>query len=121
MHGQRYLVQQLMYGADRHHLYLRLDFERPVTDARIHFNFQRAAFDVEIVNGEARLGATELKVEVAYRRVFELKVALAAIQAHVGDRVPLQVSIWQGALPLDALPQDGWLRLETAEPGEWPV
>jgi len=33
--------------------------------------------------------------------------------------VPLQLSLWQDALPLDALPHEGWIRLSTAEPSEW--
>jgi len=58
-------------------------------------------------------------VSAAFGKVLELKVPLAAIQVRPGDRAPLQLSVWEGALPLDAMPRDGWLRLETAEPGDW--
>ncbi|MCC6588182.1 MAG: glycoside hydrolase [Bryobacterales bacterium] len=120
MHGQRFVIDRLLYGADRQNLYLRLDFEQPLTDARIHFNFQHQEFDVEIRGQELKVTG-DGAAEVAYQKVLELKVPLHGIDAHPGDRVSLQLSVWQGALPLDAMPRDGWLRLDTAEPGEWPI
>jgi len=118
MHGQGYLVQQLFYGADRHNLYVRLDFEQPVDGVRVHFNFQTAQFDIEIAGKSAQVSG-DVPVVAAFGKVLEMKLPLAAIRVRPGDRAPLQLSVWRGALPLDALPLDGWLRLETAEPGDW--
>jgi hypothetical protein len=33
-----------------------------------------------------------------------------------GQGVRFQFSIWQGGLPLEAVPQSGWLELRTTEP-----
>jgi len=120
MHGQRYLVQQLLYGADQQNLYLRLDFEEPADGVRIHFNFQTGEFDIEIAEQAAHVSGA-VPVEAVYGKVLEMKVPLESIPVRPGDSTRLQLSVWQGSLPLDALPREGWLKLETAEPGEWPI
>jgi hypothetical protein len=33
----------------------------------------------------------------------------------------LQISLWKDGLPVDALPQEGWIEVSTAEPIEWPL
>lgn len=118
MHGQQFAVSQLLYGADRHNLYLRLDLEGVADGARVHFNFQAVEFDIEVGSRGAQV-AGDIPVVAAFGSVLEVKVPLAAIQVQPGHWAPLQLSVWQGALPLDALPPDGWLRLETAEPVDW--
>jgi hypothetical protein len=79
-----------------------------------------------------RAHATEMKlvatatgdtrpVEVAFRKTLELRVALDALGVSDGGRVQFQFSLWQGGLPMDAIPQQGWLELAVAEPSEWEV
>ena len=107
-----------MLFRSRHNLYVRLDFEEAVDGVRIHFNFRAARFDIEVAGKKVEVSG-DVAVSAAFGKVLELKVPLAAIQVRPGDRAPLQLSVWEGALPLDAMPRDGWLRLETAEPGDW--
>jgi hypothetical protein len=77
-----------------------------------------------------RAHATEMKlvamatgemrpVEVAFRKTLELRVALDALGVSDGGRLQFQFSLWQGGLPMDAIPQQGWLELAVAEPSEW--
>ena len=33
----------------------------------------------------------------------------------------LQLSLWKQGLPIDAIPQEGWLEISTAEPTDWPL
>ena len=36
-----------------------------------------------------------------------------------GQPVNFQLSLWQGGLPVDALPAQGWIELATAELVDW--
>ncbi|MFN7924655.1 MAG: glycoside hydrolase family 57 protein [Bryobacteraceae bacterium] len=118
MHGQRYLVRQLLYGADRKDLFLRLDFEHTVDDLRVNLNFGGHAFNIEVRGHTAAL-VEDGPLEVAYAKVLEIRVPLAAIEVQPGNNVRVQILLWRGSLPLDALPQQGWLSLSTADPSEW--
>jgi hypothetical protein len=35
-----------------------------------------------------------------------------------GRGLRFQFSLWQGGLPIDAVPQQGWLEMRTTDPGE---
>lgn len=119
MHGKRFLVRELQYGSDRQNLYLRIDFEQPVTGIRIHVNAGGAEWDIDLEHGAARVRQSEPRLEAAYGRVLELRIPLAQVSQPTTDFVPLQLSLWQDSLPLDALPHEGWIRLSTAEPSDW--
>ncbi|MCC6539956.1 MAG: glycoside hydrolase [Bryobacterales bacterium] len=121
MHGKRFLVRELLYGSDRNHLFLRVDFEQSVAGIRLHLNAGGAEWDVELEAGVARVRQQHEngRLEAAYHRVLELRIPLSMVSQPATDFVPLQLSLWQDALPLDALPHEGWIRLSTAEPSEW--
>jgi len=38
-----------------------------------------------------------------------------------GQSLRLQLSLWKQGLPIDAIPQEGWLEISTAEPTDWPL
>jgi len=120
MHGQRFLLRELLYGTDRQNLFLRLDFEQEAGDIRVSLNFDGKAWNIEITGGVVTVKEPESPLTVAFGRVLEVAVPLPAVCAwpHT-DSVLLQVSLWRGALPMDALPQDGWLKLSVADPSEW--
>jgi alpha-amylase/alpha-mannosidase (GH57 family) len=44
-----------------------------------------------------------------------------ALKAKAGTMVPLQASFWNGALPMDAVPPEGWIQIPTTDPAEWAV
>jgi hypothetical protein len=125
MHGQRFLVQELRYGSDGQSLYLRVDFTAgnaanlPETELRLSLqNLQGAEppaiLGISIHHAEAPDG-----VEVKSGRVCEVKVPLSAAGVPFGHDVGFQLSLWQGGLPMEALPPQGWIRFSTAEPAEW--
>jgi hypothetical protein len=140
MHGKRFLVQELYYGADEANLFLRVDFlpgERPRLDgmearltldssnpARVSLRLSRDSVAVEeFVAGEGGSSPQPLDpklVEACFRRVLEIRVPLNAIP-NAGPKVRFQFSLWQDGLPFDALPIEDWISLDTAPPGDWMV
>ena len=56
------------------------------------------------------------EAEVCLRQILELRAALDALGIRPGDRFRLQVVLWESGLPVDLLPEDGWLELDTSEP-----
>jgi hypothetical protein len=57
-------------------------------------------------------------VECAYARVLEIRISLAALGLRYGEGLRFALSLWQGGLPMDAVPQQGWLEMRTTDPGE---
>src|SRR5438270_7263138 len=137
MHGKRFIVRQLHYGSDGTNLFLRIDFQDgskellPGMNARLSV---QAGSDGpksnSIVIGFEPAGArvTDSKllcsskpgaVECAFHHILEASIPLDAICAEAGQSIRLQFSLWQGGLPVDAVPQQGWLELNTATPTDW--
>jgi len=134
MHGKKFLIQELQFGTDGAHLYLRLDFaaggerELDSTELRLTFEacegkrtsraileFSRASVSVK----DLRLAATAPQpVECAFSHVFEARFALPALGVSDGRGVRFQLSLWQGGLPVDAVPHQGWIELRTTNPAE---
>jgi hypothetical protein len=55
------------------------------------------------------------QVQVAFSRIFELRLDYSILGVAPHERIKLQVSIWMNGLPLQILPQEGWLTLELTE------
>ena len=116
MHGQRWLLRQLFYGADSSHLYLRLDFQ--VADRaglRVHLGFETADWWLHL--GQP----APPPLTMAHKEILEVSIPFTALGVAPGDPLKLRLSLWQGALPADAVPIEGWLELATGSPPEWPV
>jgi hypothetical protein len=54
-------------------------------------------------------------VKVAFSKVFELRLAYTILGVSPHERISVQGSIWLDGLPLQVLPQEGWLALELTE------
>ena len=135
MHGQRFLLHELHYGSDGANFYLRLDFEsgtgRNLVNVEARISIQPAAqgsaahlVHVRLEEGSATVVQSDLSVgepEVALGKIFEMRVPLDGVGVKFGQSLRFQLSLWQGGLPLDALPQQGWLELSTADPSDWPL
>jgi hypothetical protein len=52
------------------------------------------------------------------RRVLEVRVPLKAAAVAKGAGLKFQFSLWQGGLPIDAVPQHGWIEMKTTDPEE---
>ncbi len=74
--------------------------------------------------GELRLakpGVCEAPADFAFHNILEARLSLAALGVAQGQPVRLQLSLWKDGLPVDAIPQEGWLEISTAEPTDWPL
>jgi hypothetical protein len=47
-----------------------------------------------------------------------VRLLLAALGIPEGGGVRFQFSLWQGGLPMDAVPQQGYIRMATTDPKE---
>ena len=51
-------------------------------------------------------------------RVLELRLSLAAVRIALNAGLRFQFSLWQGGLPFDAIPHQGWIEMRTTNPAE---
>jgi hypothetical protein len=135
MHGVAELVEALYYGYSDKAVYFRLDLgesflhDNPDFEIRVNVDSENrtrlhasisggAVKAVEFWKGEESLLVplgTGDQVQVAFAKIFELRLdySLLGVQPH--ERIKLQVSIWMNGLPIQILPQEGWLNLELTE------
>ena len=66
----------------------------------------------------AGAAASDDPVECAFLRILEARFPLAAAGVAEGRGVRFQLSLWQEGLPVDAVPQQGWLEMPTTSPAE---
>jgi alpha-amylase/alpha-mannosidase (GH57 family) len=137
MHGKKFLVREVYYGGDGENLYLRVDFhrgsEQTISEMEARLNVAAGdpakASQVTVRFDYGRANVTELKlaaapapaagaVEFAFKSVLEARLSLAALGA-CGQPVRFQFSLWQGGLPMDAVPQQGWIEMPPADQVDW--
>jgi hypothetical protein len=136
MHGGKYLVKEVQFGSDGVNLFVRVDFhpgneqELFGTNARltaesldgartnsVTFTFSQGALhpaECTFVGA----GDDDHPVDCAFERILEARISLKALGIGAGGGVRFQLSFWQGGLPLDAAPQQGWLEMATTNPAE---
>jgi hypothetical protein len=135
MHGVAQLVDALYYGYSDKAVYLRVDLgetflhDHPDFEVRVNVDGESRARLHATIGGGAVKAVEFLKggesllvplstgdqVQVAFRQIFELRLAFSVLGVSPHERINLQVSIWVNELPLQVLPQDGWLTLELTE------
>ena len=107
-----------MFGSDGANLFLRLDFhpgheqELAGMEARITVQSLNGAGEKPVsirFAGGARRGATARRMRVSADSGGADSRVWVGIAENAGVR--FQFSIWQGGLPIDAVPQQGWLDL----------
>ena len=135
MHGAAQFLEALYYGYNDKAVFLRVDFSdgflkahpefevRVVVDgktrARLHTSIAaNAVRQVEFWKGAEQvrdpLGTGE-HVQVAFRRVLEMRLDYTVLGVGPQEQIRLQVSIWAQELPLQIVPQEGWLTLKVTE------
>jgi hypothetical protein len=136
MHGKKFLIKEAQYGTDGTNFYLRVDFhpgseqELPGMEAKLttetpdgkHTSHASIAFapDAALVK-ELQLAVPEASttsIDCAFSRVLEVRLALAVLGIDRGSGLKFHFSLWQGGLPMDAAPQQGWLAMRTTDPRE---
>ena len=124
MHGHTPLVRELHYASDGAGLYLRLDFEPGAAELlpgmEVRINMEPASVKIDLEEGRAMVSEPE-KAEAFFRTVLEVRLGLAACGVAPGAPVRLQISLWREGLPMDALPQQGWLECAAPETTDWRV
>jgi hypothetical protein len=55
------------------------------------------------------------QLQVAFQRIFELRLDYRLLGYEEHQQIRLQVSIWANALPLQVIPQEGWLSLRLTD------
>jgi hypothetical protein len=136
MHGKKFLVRELYFGSDGSNFYLRLDFhpghEQEITGMEARLTLKPVGdgmasnLGFALAHGAARLAESKLaipatggtQVECAFGRVVEARIPLALLGIPAGAGVRFQLSLWQGGLPIDAIPQQGWIQVRTTDPSE---
>jgi alpha-amylase/alpha-mannosidase (GH57 family) len=135
MHGKTFLVKEVHFGSDGANFYLRVDFhagcERELArmEARVTVQTLDGAHsslvEIGFAHGAARAtgmklaaSVTDQPVECAFARILEARFSLQSMGVPRGGGLRFQFSLWQSGLPMDAVPQQGWLEMRTTDPLE---
>ena len=119
MHGKRFYLREMYYGLDAQNFYLRLDFTpeglRAIAGAEVRVNFSAEGISSRVAArlegpGAARMDPSD--AEGWFNRVLELRASLDGLGLRDAGRFRFQVVLWQGGLPIDLLPVEGWLDVE---------
>lgn len=140
MHGKNFLVREVYYGSDGENLYLRVDFhrgsEQAISEMEARLNFtagepaQTSQVTVHIDPGRADVtelklagppGSPERAAEFAFQNILEARLSRAALGARGNTPIRFQFSLWQGGLPMDAVPQQGWIEVPPDDQVDWAV
>jgi alpha-amylase/alpha-mannosidase (GH57 family) len=126
MHGKKFLVKEAQFGSDGANFYLRVDFhsgyaqELAGMEARVTVqpldSAQPSHVVIRIAPGEARATCPSVPVECAFARLLEARFPLAPMGVAQGRGLRFQLSLWQGGLPMHAVPQQGWIEMRTTDP-----
>jgi alpha-amylase/alpha-mannosidase (GH57 family) len=131
MHSQRSPVREAHFGTDGKRLFLRIDFhdgkEDTISGVEVRLGVQASpevlhgslgVFDAA-AGGSFVTGAAFGGAQCAFQSVLEAAIPLASLGAAAGQPVRFQFSLWKDGLPMDAIPQQGWLELP-AGAADWP-
>jgi hypothetical protein len=125
MHGKKFLVKEVFFGSDGENLFLRIDFhpgheqELAGMEARINVQTSEGGKDNELLIRILGSGVEAAPpVECAFGRILEARIPMRPLGIQPGGGVRFQFSLWQDGLPLDAIPQQGWIRMVTTDPVE---
>jgi alpha-amylase/alpha-mannosidase (GH57 family) len=135
MHGAARVWEALYYGFSPEALFLRLDLAEAFPKAQPEFEVRVNVVDNSRVRIHAPIGPTGLgglnlwkndeplpapppsggQLQVAFHRIFELRLDYLLLGYERHQQIRLQVSIWANGLPLQIIPQEGWLTLILAD------
>ena len=109
MHSQRGMIQSLSYGTDMQNLFLRIDFHDLPVAKSLELHLKTGTVEVHLTSQRFCLD-----------RILEAAISLRELGVQPGEKLRFQLSVWKDHLPVAAIPQLGWLEMETADPSEWP-
>ena len=119
MHGKRFIFSLIQFGIDGEKLYLRVDFvpgaEEILKTGELRCTLrsggedQRALIRLSATRDTVKLEPGGAFVDWAANSILELAIPLG--KGHEGGPFDLCLSIWKDGLPVDAVPQQGWLTI----------
>ncbi len=126
MHGRAALLHELHYGFDERFLYIRVDLLSGALASLGDFEFHvtvRAEDELRIVaavqhgklvryhleRDEACLPAPDERFLAAFHHILEVAIGRELVRLGPRRSLSIGVALWQGGLPLDVLPGEGWL------------
>ena len=128
MHGRIRVLQQIRYGFSEDQLFVRLDFfqgalarlrdsEFRVTirgeeELRVVIRIEQGKMSGYIVESKdfCLLGPDQM-VKVACDRILEIAIDRKLVRLRGRNSFSLAVALWEGGLPVDLLPAEGWLEV----------
>jgi len=126
MHGRAALLHELHYGFDERFLYIRVDlFPRALAglgDFEFHVTV-RAEDELRIIaavqhgklvryhleRDEACLPPPDERFLAAFNHILEVAIGRELVRLGPRRSLSIGLALWQGGLPLDVLPGEGWL------------
>ena len=89
-------------------------------NSKSHFRLHAKARAGKVASMEARRDEVKLEVPpgehsgfaAAFERIFEVRLDFATVGLASGEETLLQVSLWVNDLPVQVIPQEGWLKVE---------
>jgi alpha-amylase/alpha-mannosidase (GH57 family) len=135
MHGTAGIWEALYYGFSAEALFLRLDLSEAFLKDHPEFEVRVNVVDKSRIRIHASIrpgGLSGLnlwkndeplltppgmatQLQVAFHRIFELRLDYSLLGYETHQQVRLQVSIWANVLPLQVIPQEGWLSLKLSD------
>jgi hypothetical protein len=117
MHAQRSPVREVQYGAGSGKLFLRIDFQESRAQSlagieiRLTIDGQPGGLLGSFGPGGAFITGTAFQgIECAFQNILEASVPVAG-----APPFRFQFSLWRDGLPVDAVPQQGWLEATGGE------
>jgi hypothetical protein len=138
MHGRASSLRELHYGFDEQFFYVRVDTFPKALAALRDGEFRvtvRAEEELRVLARlkEGRLASYRLESKeaclqgpnemfaVAFEKILEVAIAREMFALSQRTSLELGVALWQGGLPVDVIPAEGWLEIKLgAEAFAWP-
>jgi hypothetical protein len=132
MHGRVHWLEQFRYGFSQDRFYLRVDFmdgkQGVLQDAEFRITL-RSDEELRIVlhmrEGKLREQRVETKdycmlgpqemVVAACDQILELSIARKLLRLGTRRSFSMVIALWEGGLPVDLLPAEGWFEVELGE------
>jgi hypothetical protein len=125
MHGKKFPVKEVHFGSDGENLFLRMDFQgnyqSELKGAELKINLQaldgksRGTASV-ILSNPRPIARAGLEIECAVAHILEARIPLRPAGFAPGVGLRFQIALWKDALPLECLPQNGWIEMHTTDP-----
>jgi alpha-amylase/alpha-mannosidase (GH57 family) len=139
MHGRMFVIDDLLFGFDDEHLYLRLDLIPEMLSKFQEFEIRITIWDARemrltLTVRDNKLESVRLEqggmcflnpaefVKAAFGKIVEASFDKTLFDIKNRRSLLLGVAIWEGGLPVDVLPGEGYLEIPLGDAAyAWPI